>query len=106
MYVYYNTHYIYIKQVNKCSILNGFDAKKADIWSLGVILFCGITDSFPFFDDNYTKTYNINDINKSPHKSIQYLFDLLEQIFILNPKNRISIDEIINHSFCKYISSI
>lgn len=101
--------------------------KEADVWAFGVILYQQETDSFPFSQTKSTERlrYQIelfgplkvdNIIGKSNrYKSIEPdkqkikkfykkvknndLKDLLEKIFVLNPKDRITLKEVYKHPY-------
>ena len=82
----------------------GYDGKKNDIWSCGVVLYNMLTNnSWPYDIKEYYKltknkfswnTKLIKDKSKSA-------LDLLSKIFIFNPEKRITIEEIKKHDFYK-----
>ena len=82
----------------------GYDGKKNDIWSCGVVLYNMLTNnSWPYDIKEYYKltknkfswnTKLIKDKSKSA-------LDLLSKIFIFNPEKRITIEGIKKHKFYK-----
>ena len=76
-------------------LLNGkkYFGPKVDVWSLGVLLYTLIVGNFPFQSaiDTLECKYHI------PQYFSQSLQHLLSSIFEINPKNRISIKNILKH---------
>ena len=71
--------------------------QKADLWSLGVMMYYMHFKEFPFGYD-----YNINTLyNKRKKKTCQniQLDDLLNKLLVYNPENRLSWPEYFNHPF-------
>lgn len=84
----------------------GFDAALADIWSLGIILYMMITGTYPYAGNNQRECLNnyfsCNITFSELHSTLpdDYLcHDLLSKILCKTPVSRISIDEILNHSW-------
>jgi len=75
--------------------------EKADIWCIGVLLFELSTGRVPFDGrDLETVKANILRLNISwPREIDPEVKDLISQILRLNPKSRLSIEEILSHSF-------
>jgi len=84
-------------------ILNmlSYNPEYADIWSLGVCLYVLLTNSFPFYNTN---TSNIKEdiincrINMDPIDNNNAI-DLLNKILKINPSERISLNNILNHTY-------
>ena len=75
--------------------------EKADIWCIGVLLFELCTGKVPFDGrDLETVKANILRLNISWPRDIDpEVKDLISQILRLNPQSRLSIEEILSHSF-------
>jgi serine/threonine-protein kinase HSL1 (negative regulator of Swe1 kinase) len=79
-----------------------YDGKLADVWSCGVILYVMLTGSTPF---NYGEGNDIRglfkDIAKARFFMPEYLSaeakDLIRRIFVVDPTERITIDELWDH---------
>ena len=79
----------------------GYLGQSADIWSTGVILFNCVTGTFPFFAKE--KQVLLNCILEGHVMYPEYLspelVDLLEHIFVVDPKYRFTIEQIISHTW-------
>lgn len=77
----------------------GYYGTYADIWSAGVILYNCVTGKNPFYDENVsTLLTNILTANLTYPKYLSKdLIDLIQNIFIVNPKTRYTIQQISVH---------
>lgn len=78
-----------------------YNGKKADSWSLGVLLYCMLTLSYPFDDES-------NNFNVISEKIIHQEFNcskeippqaltLIRNLLIKNPDDRLAVSEILSH---------
>lgn len=85
-----------------------YEARKADIWSCGVILYAMLAGYLPWDDDpenpegdDIGKLYSY--ITKSPLKFPEYITpiprDLLRKILVMNPKRRLDMNQITKHEW-------
>lgn len=79
------------------------DGKKADIWSLGVLLYTMVVGKYPFEDIDEPKNTmkqikNILTVNYTfPRYLSSECMDLISKILIFEPNKRLSFDEIKKH---------
>ncbi|EAR85339.3 Serine/Threonine kinase domain protein (macronuclear) [Tetrahymena thermophila SB210] len=97
-------HFMAPESLSDSNQKNGYDGKKADIWSLGVTFYCMVYLKLPFYHDNLMELFEMIQ-NKEPKydKKMQThdLLDLLQKILVKDPSKRLGLNEIINHSFFK-----
>jgi serine/threonine protein kinase len=96
--------YLAPEMINQC----GHD-KSVDIWALGILLFEMLTGRIPFnFSENKTQLYNsikilkINWTDDFPHLAK----DLISKILCINPNERLSLEEILNHQWFRETPSL
>jgi serine/threonine protein kinase len=79
----------------------GYDGRRADVWSMGVILFVMSTGSLPFDDTSmpelFTKIRNAR--YRQPRGISAQLVDLISRILVADPKQRITLDDIQRHAW-------
>lgn len=87
-----------------------YNAKKADLWSCGIILFAILAGYLPWDDDasnpdgdDIAKLYMY--ITQTPLKFPDYIApiprDLLRRILVSNPKHRLSMEQVYQHQWLK-----
>ena len=90
--------------------INGYDGIKSDIFSLGVLLFVITIGKFPFYSSSYSdKKYRL--IMKQKFEKYWAIFekynlsnefkDLINHLLCFDPKERFSIEEILEHPWIK-----
>lgn len=73
--------------------------ESVDTWSVGILLYHMITGIFPFFDPNIPRLLTkivTTELRATDDISVE-LFDLLQVLLEKNPKNRISLQQAIEH---------
>ncbi|OQS05707.1 5'-AMP-activated protein kinase catalytic subunit [Thraustotheca clavata] len=78
---------------------------KADIWSLGVILFAMVCGFLPFEDNNTSILYKkiLSGQYKAPNYISTVVQDLIRKILETDPVKRFTLDEIREHAWCKSV---
>jgi len=81
-----------------------YDGEKADVWSIGVLLYMMMVGEYPFDDENDAKL-----INKILHNKVSYpanidskIRDLIDQLLTKDPKQRLPCHRIPHHP-CFYV---
>ena len=94
----------------KKASIAGYDGIKSDIFSLGVLLFVITVGRFPFnvcgySDKKYrlimTKNYDIYWANYNKYNLSKEFKDLINKLVCFDPKERLSIDKILEHPWIK-----
>jgi len=86
-------------------VLDGhYNAFKADLWSIGVVVFVMTTGKFPFGSKGYTDAQIQADIrrakiNKFPSHLSDDCKDLILKLIIVDPGRRLNLEGILEHSF-------
>jgi serine/threonine protein kinase len=85
-----------------------------DIWSCGVVLYELLNRNTPFDSDSFKKNHkkilknikaNVNDIYYSKRLSSEAI-DLLKKCFVLDPKKRLTAEQVLNHPFLNGVNDI
>ncbi|BFU20602.1 protein kinase domain containing protein [Entamoeba histolytica] len=80
-----------------------YRGKKADIWSIGVILVRMLTGKYPFYSKDPEETINLikNAVYSLPDNLPPDIQELISHIFVIDPEQRYSIEQVIDSSFAK-----
>lgn len=103
------THYCGTIQYTPPEIVDRipYDGKKADAWSLGVILYSMLTLRYPFDDESNDFDTIAEKIRNSsyptPSNVSNEALDLIEKLLQKNPTARIAVSEILNQPWFKSI---
>uniref|UniRef100_A0A8R1HR52 Serine/threonine-protein kinase kin-29 n=1 Tax=Caenorhabditis japonica TaxID=281687 RepID=A0A8R1HR52_CAEJA len=78
---------------------NSYDGMKADIWSMGVLLYILVTGGFPFPSDsiNKLKISVLSGVVKIPYWVSVECADFIRKMLVLNPSKRYSIQSLMQH---------
>ena len=81
-----------------------YDGTQADVWSCGVILYVMLTGTTPFNYDRHNDIRSLfRDITAArysfPEGMSYEAKDLLQRIFVPNPKHRLTMDQVWDHPF-------
>jgi serine/threonine protein kinase len=107
------------KKINRCGtpnfmppeVLNKSDHSfKSDIWSLGVMIYEMVVGEPPFASETPEETYmNIKMLAfhfPEKLKLSHEIKDLIKRLLVINPDDRLSLQEIRQHDFFSYVKSV
>ena len=80
-------------------VLCGFYAHTSDIWSLGVILWILKTGDYPYDNIELLNEVNIEDFNNYSTLDNENFKCLMEEIFVVDPYERITVGNALNHAY-------
>ena len=81
-----------------------FNPKAADIWGLGVLFHVLITGCFPYRNVDNTEQQEFSKETFNIQSKDDIFVDLIKKMLKFEQDNRITIDEVINHSYFKSTS--
>lgn len=89
----------------------GYDATKADVWSLGILLYVLLTGTFPFEGDSQKEAMANYFATRLSFSEFDALYpcdeecrDLLSSLLSKNPSSRPSISEVLQHPWFRAVS--
>ncbi|KAH9288471.1 hypothetical protein KI387_032588 [Taxus chinensis] len=83
----------------ECCLGLTYHGKAADVWAVGVTLYCMIFGCYPFIGETLQDTYDkiVNDELSIPEDTDPELTNLLEGILCKDPNKRMSLDTVARH---------
>ena len=83
-----------------------YNGLKADVWSLGIVLFAMVCGYLPFEENDEQKLFEkiVNSYFHIPSFVSTLVSDLLKKLLEKNPKKRLGIREVFEHPWCEKFS--
>lgn len=89
-----------------------YDAKKADVWSCGVVLFAMLTGKYPFKRDEDNSLSKVQGVRAALQRILQGDYtlppdispacsDLLQGMLKADPQQRLSVEDVLTHKWYK-----
>lgn len=85
----------------ECSLGLTYHGKPADVWALGVTLFCMAFGHYPFLGDTLQDMYDkiVHEPLQIPEHSSPELVNLLEGLLCKDPNLRLTLDKVASHAW-------
>lgn len=85
----------------ECITGTTYRGRAADIWAMGVTLYCMVLGQYPFKGDTLQSTYDeiVHGTLKVPEGLNPQLANLLEGLLCKDPSHRMSLDAVVKHHF-------
>ena len=99
-----------MQSTSQCSAPEVLEGKKydnkADLWSIGVIMYRLYFNEYPFNGDTQVAIFNdiITKNNLKKSEENLYFNDLIKKLLIIDPNNRMTWEEYFNHKFWQTIN--
>lgn len=83
----------------ECILGSTYGGRAADVWALGVTLYCMVLGQYPFIGDTFQSTYDeiVQSTLKVPEGLNPQLANLLQGLLCKDPNNRMTLDEVVKH---------
>eukprot|EP01105_Mastigella_eilhardi_P000482 TRINITY_DN1057_c0_g2_i2.p1 TRINITY_DN1057_c0_g2~~TRINITY_DN1057_c0_g2_i2.p1 ORF type:complete len:761 (+),score=219.60 TRINITY_DN1057_c0_g2_i2:167-2449(+) len=80
-----------------------YSGEKVDVWAMGVVLYRMLMGKPPFYNENAKLIVDLIQQIKYPSEGLPHkVADLLSKIFLRNPQERLTIDEILAHPWLRH----
>ncbi|KAH7445442.1 hypothetical protein KP509_01G009400 [Ceratopteris richardii] len=78
-----------------------YHGRAADVWALGVTLYCMLFGRYPFIGETLQGTYDeiVHGTLKLPERLDNQLSDLLKGLLCKDPLKRMTLDQVIQHQY-------
>ncbi|KAA0177757.1 hypothetical protein FNF27_00929 [Cafeteria roenbergensis] len=88
-------------------VAGGYNPRKSDLWSLGVVLFAMVAGCLPFEHDNTAALYDqiLNARYRCPSHLSPACKDLISRILVIDPRRRFGAEEVRRHPWMRGASA-